>query len=124
MKLLFKRRKLNSATASPADTAGLASFVGPAAVENMPRHLKIGDGYAATLIVTGYPAEVGGAWLDPLLAWPRAIRSASSAASSAAASVIGSASRPFSASPRRLDSSRARCLRSLAAATAAGRGSM
>jgi hypothetical protein len=70
MKLLSKRRNLNSATASPADTAGLASFVGPAAVENMPRHIKIGDGYAATLIVTGYPAEVGGAWLDPLLAWP------------------------------------------------------
>ncbi len=70
MKLLSKRRNLNSATASPADTAGLASFVGPAAVENMPRHIKIGDGYAATLIVTGYPAEVAGAWLDPLLAWP------------------------------------------------------
>src|SRR6266511_1764903 len=70
MKLLTKRRNLNSATASPADTAGLASFVGPAAVEHMPRHLKVGDGYAATLIVTGYPAEVGAAWLDPLLAWP------------------------------------------------------
>ena len=69
MKLLSKRRKLNNATASPADTAGLASL-GPAAVENMPRHIKVGDGYAATLIVTGYPAEVGGAWLDPLLAWP------------------------------------------------------
>ena len=70
MKLLTKRRNLNGATASPADTAGLASFVGPAAVEHMPRHLKVGDGYAATLIVTGYPAEVGAAWLDPLLAWP------------------------------------------------------
>ncbi len=58
------------------------------------------------------------------LAWPRAIRSASSAASSAAASVIGSASRPFSASPRRLDSNRARCRRSRAAATCGASGSM
>ncbi len=40
MKLLSKRRKLNSATASPADTAGLAAVVGPAAVENMPRYLQ------------------------------------------------------------------------------------
>jgi hypothetical protein len=70
MKQLSKKRKLTSPTASPADQAGLASSVGPAAVENMPRHIKVGDGYAATLIVTGYPAEVGGAWLDPLLAWP------------------------------------------------------
>jgi type IV secretory pathway VirB4 component len=31
--------------------------------------VRVGDGYAATLIVTGYPAEVGPAWLEPLLAW-------------------------------------------------------
>ncbi|WP_262285550.1 VirB4 family type IV secretion system protein [Micromonospora sp. MA102] len=32
--------------------------------------LRVGDGYAATLVVTGYPAEVGPAWLEPLLSWP------------------------------------------------------
>jgi type IV secretory pathway VirB4 component len=32
--------------------------------------MRVGDGYAATLVVTGYPAEVGPAWLEPLLSWP------------------------------------------------------
>jgi type IV secretory pathway VirB4 component len=50
--------------------AALAAVLGPAAVETAGDHLRVGDGYAATLIVTGYPAEVGPAWLEPLLAWP------------------------------------------------------
>src|SRR5258705_7289193 len=70
MKLLSKRRKVNVDHASPADTAGLAAVVGPAGVQDTPRYLQVGDGYAATLIVTGYPAEVGPAWLEPLLASP------------------------------------------------------
>jgi len=53
-----------------AGSAALAAAVGPAGMEVGPRHVKVGDGYAATLIVTGYPAEVGPAWLEPLLAWP------------------------------------------------------
>ena len=32
--------------------------------------MRVGDGYAATLAVTGYPAEVGAGWLEPLLSWP------------------------------------------------------
>lgn len=67
---LLQRRKATNTAASPADSAGLAAVVGPAAIEHTPRYLRVGDGYAATLIVTGYPAEVGPAWLDPLLAWP------------------------------------------------------
>src|SRR5439155_5763723 len=35
-----------------------------------PRYLRVGDGYCATLAVTGYPAEVGAAWPQPLLSWP------------------------------------------------------
>jgi len=35
-----------------------------------PRFLRLGDGYAATLAVTGYPAEVGPGWLEPLLTHP------------------------------------------------------
>ncbi|WP_203655458.1 VirB4 family type IV secretion system protein [Actinocatenispora rupis] len=42
----------------------------PAGVEVTGRHVQVGDGYATTLAVTGYPAEVGPAWLEPLLAWP------------------------------------------------------
>jgi len=67
---LLSRRKPSATTASPADTAGLAAVTGPSAVEVCPRYLRVGDGYAATLAVAGYPAEVGPAWLDPLLAWP------------------------------------------------------
>jgi type IV secretory pathway VirB4 component len=51
-------------------SAGLAATVGPGAVEVTPRALRVGDGYSATLVVTGYPAEVGAAWLEPLLSWP------------------------------------------------------
>ncbi|GAA1250580.1 hypothetical protein GCM10009665_46590 [Kitasatospora nipponensis] len=32
--------------------------------------LSVGDLVATTLIVTGYPAEVGAGWLDPLLTYP------------------------------------------------------
>jgi hypothetical protein len=35
-----------------------------------PGRVRVGDGYAATFAVTGYPAEVGPAWLEPLLSCP------------------------------------------------------
>jgi hypothetical protein len=58
-----------------ADRAGrangaVAQVVGPSAVEVTPSCLRVGDGWAATVAVTGYPAEVGPAWLEPVLAWP------------------------------------------------------
>ncbi|MCO1575206.1 ATP-binding protein [Crossiella sp. SN42] len=43
---------------------------GPEAVEVSPRHLRLGEGFAATVVVTGYPAEVGAGWLEPLLCYP------------------------------------------------------
>jgi type IV secretory pathway VirB4 component len=49
---------------------GLARTVGPAALEVTPRHVIVGDHYAATLAVVGYPAEVGPAWLEQLLSFP------------------------------------------------------
>ncbi|PTA43536.1 VirB4 family type IV secretion system protein [Micromonospora sp. RP3T] len=42
----------------------------PAALSVTPSHVRVGDGYAATYVVCGYPAEVGPAWLDPLLSYP------------------------------------------------------
>src|SRR4051794_38110300 len=42
----------------------------PAALSVTPWHVRVGDGYAATFAVCGYPAEVGPAWLDPLLSYP------------------------------------------------------
>jgi type IV secretory pathway VirB4 component len=56
-------------TATPADS-GVAASIAPSSVEVTPRFLRVGDGYAATLVVTGYPAEVGASWLEPLLSWP------------------------------------------------------
>lgn len=47
-----------------------AGAVGPHAVELTTRHLRIGDGHAASFAVTGYPAEVGAGWLEPLLCYP------------------------------------------------------
>lgn len=52
-----------------ADGAALAEVVGPSAVTTAGGFVRVGDGYAATLIVVGYPAEVGMAWLEPLLGW-------------------------------------------------------
>jgi type IV secretory pathway VirB4 component len=42
---------------------------GPPAVEVTARHVRVGDDYAATLAVTGYPAEVAAGWLEPLLSY-------------------------------------------------------
>jgi type IV secretory pathway VirB4 component len=58
----------DATTSTP--TAGVAGAVAPGSVEVLPQMLRVGDGYAATLAVTGYPAEVGPAWLEPLLSWP------------------------------------------------------
>ncbi|MFH9962790.1 VirB4 family type IV secretion system protein [Streptomyces mirabilis] len=46
------------------------SRLGPDAVEVHARTLAVGDYLAATLVVTGYPAEVVPGWLDPLLTYP------------------------------------------------------
>ncbi|MEV4826854.1 DUF87 domain-containing protein [Micromonospora sp. NPDC049257] len=66
---MIRKRGITGGGAQPRP-ASLASAVAPATVEVTPRWLRVGDGYAATLVVTGYPAEVGGAWLEPLLSWP------------------------------------------------------
>jgi type IV secretory pathway VirB4 component len=39
-------------------------------VQVTDRHVRVGDGYAATYAVCGYPAAVGPAWLDALLSYP------------------------------------------------------
>lgn len=42
----------------------------PSVVEVARGHVRVGEGYAATFAVTGYPAQVGPAWLEPLLSYP------------------------------------------------------
>ncbi|MPZ67759.1 MAG: conjugal transfer protein TraC, partial [Pseudonocardiaceae bacterium] len=44
--------------------------IGPDAVEVGTSTLRVGAGYCACFAVTGYPAEVGLGWLEPLLADP------------------------------------------------------
>jgi type IV secretory pathway VirB4 component len=66
---LFPTRSRSNNSSHPA-TSALAGAVGPAALEVAPRHVHVGDHYAATFVVTGYPAEVGPAWLEPLLSYP------------------------------------------------------
>jgi type IV secretory pathway VirB4 component len=66
---LFPTRSRSNNTSHHA-TSALAGAVGPAALEVAPRHVQVGDHYTATFVVTGYPAEVGPAWLEPLLSYP------------------------------------------------------
>ena len=56
-----------------ADAAGgdsLAAAIGPGSIGIGARHVRAGDWHAATLAVTGYPAEVGPGWLEPLTCYP------------------------------------------------------
>ncbi|WP_026301670.1 VirB4 family type IV secretion system protein [Salinispora arenicola] len=66
----MRTRTRSRAADSASQPSSLAGAVAPASVEVNPRMLRVGDGCAATLVVTGYPAEVGHAWLEPLLSWP------------------------------------------------------
>jgi type IV secretory pathway VirB4 component len=63
MRLLARRRP---------DPGRLGTIIpgGPDAVEVDGRFVRVGDDHTATLAVTGYPAEVGAGWLEPLLAYP------------------------------------------------------
>ena len=43
---------------------------GPDSVQVAPRHLRVGDWWAATLAVTGYPSGVGPGGLEPPTSHP------------------------------------------------------
>jgi type IV secretory pathway VirB4 component len=42
----------------------------PESVQVAPRHLRIGEMFAASFAITGFPSEVGPGWLEPLLTYP------------------------------------------------------
>ena len=69
MRLISLRNRGDNNRGQPA-TSTLTGSIGAAALEVAPRHVQVGDHYAATFVVTGYPAEVGPAWLEPLLSFP------------------------------------------------------
>src|SRR5690625_3848704 len=62
MPRLFNTRRNGAAARAPEPVA--------AEVDIAPRRLLLGEGAAASFVVTGYPAEVGHAWLEPLLTYP------------------------------------------------------
>jgi type IV secretory pathway VirB4 component len=66
---LFPRWRRCTGQAPNAGRGGILPG-GPDAVEVGGRHVRVGEEYAATLAVTGYPAEVGAGWLEPILAYP------------------------------------------------------
>jgi type IV secretory pathway VirB4 component len=66
----MRTRLLQPRTRTAAPDAGVELLPAPAAVEVTDRQVRVGDGYAATYAVCGYPASVGPAWLDPLLSYP------------------------------------------------------
>jgi hypothetical protein len=49
---------------------GTGSAVGPPGIQIQPRRLDLTDGVCASLVITGYPREVGLGWLEPLLTYP------------------------------------------------------
>jgi type IV secretory pathway VirB4 component len=49
---------------------GVGVGVGPAGVEVGPRWLRLGEGYATSFAVVGYPAQVAAGWLEPLACYP------------------------------------------------------
>ncbi|MET0494344.1 MAG: conjugal transfer protein TraC [Actinoplanes sp.] len=64
MSLLSRRR--------PSAVPAMGTVVpgSPDAVEVGGRSVRVGDDYSAAVAVTGYPAEVGPGWLEPLLSYP------------------------------------------------------
>jgi type IV secretory pathway VirB4 component len=63
--LTFPSARSTAAVKTPVDLVPA-----PAVLEVTPNYVRVGDGYAATYAVCGYPAEVGPAWLVPLLSYP------------------------------------------------------
>jgi type IV secretory pathway VirB4 component len=68
---VIRRRLTRPGHPAPATAAPPGGGVpGPASIQVAARQVRVGDWHAATLAVTGYPAEVGPGWLEPLTAYP------------------------------------------------------
>lgn len=53
-----------------AAETGRASAFTPDALSVAPRHVEVGGEFVASFAITGYPREVYGGWLQPLLTYP------------------------------------------------------
>src|SRR3954468_3043365 len=61
---------VNRKASNSKQSTSTPGMPGPHLMRVTPWHVQVGDGYAATFAVCGYPAEVGPAYLDPLLSYP------------------------------------------------------
>jgi type IV secretory pathway VirB4 component len=66
---MFARRNNPHGIEQPA-AAGHAGAFTPDAVLVAARHVEVGGDYVASFAITGYPREVYGGWLQPLLSYP------------------------------------------------------
>ena len=55
---------------APAGQRTADGVPGPDAIAVSARHVEVSGWHAATLAVTGYPAEVSPGWLEPLTSYP------------------------------------------------------
>jgi hypothetical protein len=64
------RGHLDRQRAADSAAPAVAAVVGPGSIDVGPRGLGLGEGWAATYAVVGYPATVAAPWLEPILSWP------------------------------------------------------
>lgn len=70
MMLTARTGKRRSADAQPEPVRALDAMPAPESVQVAPRYLRIGEMFAASFAITGFPSEVGPGWLEPLLTYP------------------------------------------------------
>ncbi len=63
-------RRTRRSSAATSELPGIPGLAGPDAMEVGPRWLRVGSAWCRTLMVSGYPREVGLGWLEPVLAAP------------------------------------------------------
>lgn len=63
-------RRLARPHPSPPSAPPADGVPGPDSIEVAPRHVRVGEWWAATLAVTSYPSEVAPGWLEPLTSYP------------------------------------------------------
>lgn len=70
MKLTSRSGKHPVKNAPHEPVRALDAMPAPESVQVAPRYLRLGEMYAASFAVTGFPSEVGPGWLEPLLTYP------------------------------------------------------
>ena len=70
MTLTTRAARRRATAGADAPIRALDAMPMPESVQVAPRHLRIGEMFAASFAVTGFPSEVGPGWLEPLLTYP------------------------------------------------------